>query len=119
MDVLPSELAEVISVTSAIWPSCRSRGVATEEAMIWALAPGRPALTEIVGKSTWGSGETGSTLKAIMPAMAMAAVRSVVATGRWMKGAEAFMPVGLRPSRWDFLQGVGRGGGRGCRRRCR
>ncbi len=36
-------------------------GVATEEAMISALAPGRPAATETVGKSTWGRGDTGST----------------------------------------------------------
>ncbi len=45
-------LEEVISVTPAMWPNCRSRGVATEDAMISALAPGRLALTEIVGKST-------------------------------------------------------------------
>jgi hypothetical protein len=36
----------------AICPSCLSSGVATEEAMICALAPGNPALTLMVGKST-------------------------------------------------------------------
>ena len=82
MDVLPSELAEVISVTPAMWPNCRSSGVATEEAMISALAPGRLALTEMVGKSTSGRGDTGSTLNAIAPARATATVSSVVATGR-------------------------------------
>ena len=60
---MPSELEEVISVTPAIWPNCRSSGVATDDAMISALAPGRLAPTEIVGKSTCGSGETGSTRK--------------------------------------------------------
>src|SRR5271168_5230771 len=88
--VLPRELDEVISVMPAIWPNCRSSGVATEEAMICALPPGRLAETEIVGKSTWGSGETGNTLKAIPPAIAIAAVSRVVATGRRMKGAERF-----------------------------
>src|ERR1700722_3205253 len=88
--VEPRLLDEVISVTPAMWPNCRSSGVATEDAMIWALAPGSPAETEMVGKSTWGSGDTGSTLKAIPPAMAIAAVSRVVATGRRMKGPEMF-----------------------------
>ena len=92
IEVVPSELAEVISVTPAMWPNCRSSGVATEDAMISALAPGKPAPTEIVGKSTCGSGDTGSTLNAIAPAMATATVSSVVATGRRMNGAEIFMP---------------------------
>ena len=57
----PSELDDVISVTAAIRPNWRSRGVATEEAMVSGLAPGKPALTEMVGNSTSGSGDTGST----------------------------------------------------------
>src|ERR1700723_952985 len=92
MEVLPSVLVEVISVTPAMWPNWRSRGVATEEAMISALPPGKPALTEIVGKSTSGSGDTGSTSNATAPASAIATGSSVVATGRWMNGAEMFMP---------------------------
>src|ERR1700691_2621018 len=91
-DVLPRVLEEVISATPAIWPNCRSSGVATDEAMISALAPGRLAETEIVGKSTSGSGATGSTKKAIAPAKATATVSSVVATGRRMEGADTFMP---------------------------
>jgi hypothetical protein len=91
IDVLPSELAEVISETPAMWPNCRSNGVATEDAMIWALAPGSWAETEIVGKSTCGSGETGNTVKAIPPAMAIAIVNNVVATGRRMNSSEGFM----------------------------
>src|SRR5271157_3176672 len=75
----------------AILPNWRSRGVATEEAMISGLAPGRPAPTETVGKSTWGSGETGNSRKATAPARAMAAVRSVVATGRRMNGEDKLM----------------------------
>src|SRR5580700_937057 len=92
MDVLPSVLEEVISVTPAIWPNCRSRGVATDDAIISALPPGKPALTEMVGKSTSGRGATGSTTNAIAPARKTATVSNVVATGRWMKGADMFTP---------------------------
>ena len=78
----PSVLEEVISVTAAMRPNWRSRGVATDDAMVSGLAPGRPALTEMVGKSTCGRGDTGRTRKATPPASAMATVSSVVATGR-------------------------------------
>src|SRR5208337_1165003 len=91
MLVVPRLLDEVISVMPAILPNWRSRGVATEEAMISGLAPGKPAPTEIVGKSIWGSGETGNSRKATAPASAMAAVRRVVATGRRMNGEERLM----------------------------
>ena len=60
-------------------PNWRSSGVATEDAMVSGLAPGKPALTEIVGKSTCGSGDTGRNRKATAPASAMATVSSVVA----------------------------------------
>src|SRR5258706_12880366 len=90
---VPRPLVEVISVTPAMWPNWRSRGVATEEAMISALAPGRLALTEMVGKSTCGTGETGRKLKVMAPAMAMATVSSEVATERWLNGAETFIRV--------------------------
>src|SRR6201992_377626 len=82
IDVVPSELADVISLTPAMWPNCRSSGVAIDDAMISALAPGKLAPTAIVGKSTCGSGDTGSTTNAIAPATATAIVSSVVATGR-------------------------------------
>ncbi len=61
IEVEPSWLAEVISVMPAMRPNWRSSGVATDEAIVSGLAPGRIALTEIVGKSTCGSGDTGST----------------------------------------------------------
>ncbi len=37
-----------------------SSGLATEEAMVSGLAPGKSTLTDIVGKSTFGSSLTGS-----------------------------------------------------------
>src|ERR1700728_1563301 len=88
MLVPPRELEEVISVTAAMRPNCRSSGVATEDAMMEGLPPGSDAETEMVGKSTWGSGDTGSRRKATAPAKPTAIVSSAVATGRLMKGAE-------------------------------
>ena len=67
MLVEPSVLDEVISVTAAMRPNCRSSGVATDDAMVSGLAPGRPAFTEMVGKSTCGSGDTGSSRNATTP----------------------------------------------------
>ena len=58
--VEPSVLTDVISASPAIRPKRRSSGVATAEAMVSGLAPGSPALTLTVGKSTRGSGATGS-----------------------------------------------------------
>src|SRR5271170_2262759 len=87
----PRVLCEVISVTDEIRPNSRSSGVATEEAMISGLAPGKEADTDIVGKSTCGSGDTGSTLNAERPDNTTPVVRSVVAMGRLMNGAEKFM----------------------------
>ena len=83
---LPSDDPEVISVTPAMRPSARSSGVATVAAMISGLAPGSCAGTEMVGKSTCGSGDTGSRRKAAAPASVMPAVSSVVATGRRIDG---------------------------------
>jgi hypothetical protein len=88
MLVDPRLLEDVICVTPAMRPNCRSRGVATAEAMVSGLAPGRLAPTLIVGKSTWGKGETGRIRKATTPERKIAMVMSVVATGLRMKGAE-------------------------------
>ena len=41
-------------------PNWRSRGVATDEAIVSGLAPGMPALTPMTGISTLGSEATGS-----------------------------------------------------------
>src|SRR2546429_566089 len=88
MPVEPRPLEEVIWVMPAMRPNWRSRGVATAEAMVSGLAPGRPTPTEMVGKSTCGSGATGKNRKATTPERRMAKVISEVATGRRMKGAE-------------------------------
>ena len=58
-ELLPIELVEVISVTPEISPSRRSSGAATELAMVSGSAPGRAAITTMVGMSTLGSAEIG------------------------------------------------------------
>src|SRR4029453_9688970 len=59
MLVEPSELIEVIWSRPAIWPSRRSKGAATVEAITVGSAPGRVADTRIIGKSTFGTDDTG------------------------------------------------------------
>ena len=81
-------LAEVISATPAMWPSWRSSGAATDEAIISGLAPGNAPCTEMVGISTCGNGDTGNNPNADNPANATPIVSNVVAIGRRMKGAE-------------------------------
>src|SRR5215467_3516781 len=60
MLVEPSWLVEVIWLTLAMRPNWRSSGVATEDAIVSGLAPGKPAFTLMTGYSTWGIGATGS-----------------------------------------------------------
>ncbi len=55
----PSDERDVISVTPGISPSRRSSGAATVCAMVSGSAPGRLALTLMVGKSTDGMLATG------------------------------------------------------------
>ena len=43
-----------------ICANCRSSGCATDEAIVSGLPPGRLAVIWMVGKSTCGSGATGS-----------------------------------------------------------
>ncbi len=61
--MLPSALVEVICDRPEICANCVSSGVATDEAMVSGLAPGNDAETEMVGKSTCGSGATGKKRK--------------------------------------------------------
>ena len=68
----PREQARLL----AEWVSKNVRYVAVS------IGQGKLAPTAIVGKSTCGSGDTGSTTNAIAPATATAIVSSVVATGR-------------------------------------
>jgi hypothetical protein len=89
----PRRLVDVISVTPAMRPNCRSRGVATAEAMVSGLAPGRTAWTWITGNSTWGRGATGSWRYAMTPARRSPTASSEVPMGRRMKGSEMLTAV--------------------------
>src|SRR6185503_17152040 len=101
IELEPIVLVEVISVTPAMRPSWRSSGVATAVAIVSGAAPGSEAVTLIVGKSTCGSGATGSRRNAAAPASANPNVNNVVATGRLMNGAERFTAVPARALRRD------------------
>src|SRR5262249_6749994 len=94
IEVEPSVLVDVIWVTPEICPNRRSSGCATVAAMTSGLAPGNCACTEMVGKSTCGSGATGSSGNATSPTIASAAISSEVAIGRRMKGSEMLMKPG-------------------------
>src|SRR5450631_2349228 len=75
----------------AMRPNCLSSGVATAEAIVSGLAPGKPAPTWMTGNSTCGSGATGRKLKANAPESSSATASNEVPTGRLIKGAEIFM----------------------------
>ncbi len=87
-------------MTPAIEPRCRSSGLATLVATVSGLAPGSEAETEMVGKSTCGSGETGSRTKANRPESAIPSASRVVAIGRSMNRRDRFIyaPVPLPPA---------------------
>jgi len=71
--------------------SWRSRGVATDAAIICELAPGSDADTVIVGYYTLGRSLTGSARYANAPKKMTAAASSKLATGRRMNTAEGFI----------------------------
>ena len=58
--VEPSELTDVIDSRPAMVENWFSSGVATDDAIVSGLAPGRLAVTSSVGKSTFGRSLTGS-----------------------------------------------------------
>src|SRR3989304_4802004 len=65
--VRPRVFDEVIESMPAMVENCRSRGVATDEAMVSGLAPGRLAETWMVGKSALGRSLTGKAGEATTP----------------------------------------------------
>src|SRR6266576_4541234 len=87
--VVPCDDVEDIDEMPAMVESWRSIGPATDAAMVSALAPGRVAVTAMVGKSTLGSAETGSSRKPNTPNAMIDAVISVVMTGRRIQSSES------------------------------
>ena len=88
--VVPVELREVIESRPAMVVNCRSNTVATADDMVAGSAPGKVALTLMVGKSTFGKSLTPNERKAKMPNMAMPAISRLLAMGRRMKVSERF-----------------------------
>src|SRR5579864_5583120 len=91
--VEPSELMEVIESSPAMLENWFSSGVATAEAIVSGLAPGRLAVTSRVGKSTLGRSLTGSARYATTPNRAIAAISRLVAMGRRMNVSEKFIVI--------------------------
>ena len=87
--VVPCDEVEDIDEMPAMVESWRSIGPATEAAIVSALAPGSVAVTAMVGKSTFGSAETGSRRKPNTPNAMIEAVSSVVMTGRRIQSSES------------------------------
>jgi hypothetical protein len=62
--------------------SCRSKGAATEAAIVSGLAPGSEAETWMVGKSTLGRAATGSNRYPKTPPTMIEIISRLVMTGR-------------------------------------
>src|SRR3954466_5182565 len=89
MTLVPCDEFDDIDEMPAMVESWRSMIPATEAAMVSALAPGKVALTEMVGKSTRGSADTGSSRKPNTPNAMIDAVISVVITGRRIQSSDS------------------------------
>ena len=85
--VIPRALAEVSESSPAMVENCRSRGMATDEAIVSGLAPGRLAETCRVGKSTLGRSLMGNERYPMRPKSRMPNMTRVVMTGRRMKSS--------------------------------
>ena len=91
MTLVPCDELDVIEEMPAMVDSWRSMIPATEAAMVSALAPGKVAVTAMVGKSTRGRAETGSRRNPNTPNAMIDAVISVVMTGRRIQSSERVM----------------------------
>ena len=89
--VAPKVLVDVMESSPAMVENCLSKGVATDDAIVSGLAPGRFTVTRMVGKSTLGRSLTGSRRYPTRPKKKMASMTRVVVTGRRMKNSEMFM----------------------------
>src|SRR5262249_34558988 len=105
MRVVPSELREVSSVTPAISPNRRSSGAATVAAIVSGSAPGRLAVTLMVGKSTVGMLATGRKGEATAPPRNSPMGSSAGPARRAAQGSEKLAP--LRPSLRRVLRRLG------------
>ena len=94
IELLPSVLVALISLTPGMVSNCLTSGVVTDVAMVCGEAPDSDEETLIVGKSTFGRAATGSRRKPASPASTRPMARSVVATGRLI---QKFGIIGRQP----------------------
>jgi hypothetical protein len=80
----------------AMVENCLSRGVATDEAIVSGLAPGRLAVTRRVGKSTFGRSLTGRSLYPMTPKRRIPNITRVVITNRRIKISDKFIDTFLQ-----------------------
>src|SRR3954452_12728878 len=99
MTLVPWDELDDIDEMPATVDSWRSMMPATDAAIVSALAPGSVAVTAMVGKSTRGNAETGSSRKPNTPKAMIDAVSSVVITGRRIQSSDSVIALcsGLRP----------------------
>src|ERR1043166_5530361 len=95
MEVVPCDELDDIEEMPAMVESWRSITPATDAAIVSALAPGKVAVTAMVGKSTFGKADTGSRRNPNTPNAMIDAVISVVMTGRRIQSSESV--IALRP----------------------
>src|SRR5262245_24620406 len=89
MTLVPCDDIDDIEEMPAMVESWRSMMPATDAAIVSALAPGKVAVTAMVGKSTRGSADTGSRRNPNTPKAMIVAVISVVITGRRIQSSES------------------------------
>src|SRR3990170_4121128 len=97
--LMPCPLTELIESIPAMVVNCFSKGVATAAAMVSGLAPGSSAETWMVGKSTLGSDDTGSSRKLTTPKINMPTITRIVITGRRTKSSDRFTSSALASDR--------------------
>lgn len=83
-------LVECMESMPGMDDSWRSKGVATDAAIISGLAPGSEAVIVMVGYSTFGKSLTGRDRYANTPKKSTVSASSRLATGRRMKTAQGF-----------------------------
>ena len=89
MLVEPSELVELMTLMPSIVENSFSSGNATADAIFSGAAPGRFAVTEIIGVLKLGRAATGILKYATLPAMTVAIDSNTVMTGRLIHNSES------------------------------
>ena len=107
MFAMPTELVDQIRSTPEIAARRRSSGAVTDAAITPGSAPGRLAVTWIVGYSMAGRLTTGRNQYATAPARSTARAIRVVATGRRTNGSEMLIRFRAHCTHASFEPAIG------------